>query len=94
MFKVCHISHLFSILHVVPVIRKKICNKDKFMYHYLCLYYCIKYAIYCVRYTHELFIQLTVCNISVVQCMQFTSSYDKECYNEHEFMYHFFCTIA
>ena len=34
----------FSILHVVPVIRKKICNKDEFMYHYFSLYYCIKYA--------------------------------------------------
>ena len=34
--------------------------------------------------------QLTVYNISVVQCMQFTSSYDKECYNEHDVMYHYF----
>ena len=32
--------------------------------------------------------------MSIVQCIQFSSSYDKESYNEHEFMYHDFCTIA
>ena len=53
-----------------------------------------KISYYCVRCTHELFIQLRVYNISVVQCMQFTSSYDKECYNEHDVMYHYFWMIA
>ena len=43
--------------------------------HYICLYYCIKYPVGC---THGLFIQLRVYNISVVQCMQFTSSYEKQ----------------
>ena len=37
---------------------------------------------------------LRVYNISVVQCMQFTSSYDKECYNGHDVMYHYIWTIA
>ena len=32
--------------------------------------------------------------MSIVQCIQFHSSYDEESYNEHEFMYHDFCAIA
>ena len=32
--------------------------------------------------------------MSIVQCMQFTSIYDEESYNEHDFMYHDFYTIA
>ena len=31
--------------------------------------------------------------MSILQCMQFHSSYDEESYNEHEFMYHDFYTI-
>ena len=49
-----------------------------------------KISEYCVRCTHELFIQLRVYDISPVQNMQFTSSYDKECYNEHDVKYHYF----
>ena len=49
-----------------------------------------KISKYCVRSTHELFIQLRVYDISLVQCMQFTSSYDKECYYEHVVMYQYF----
>ena len=41
-----------------------------------------------------MFIQLTVHNMLIVQCMHFHSSYDEESYNEHEFMYHDFYTIA
>ena len=51
-------------------------------------------CLYCVRYTHQLVIQLTVRNMSIVQYMQFRSSYVGESYNEHEFMYHDFYTIA
>ena len=57
-------------------------------------YYSIKYTNIIVRYPHEFFIQLRLYNISVVQCMQFTSSYDKEFYNEHDVMYHYFSTTA
>ena len=36
----------------------------------------------------------SIYDISLVQCMQFMSSYDKECYNEHDVMYHYFSMIA
>ena len=49
-----------------------------------------KISKYCVRCTHELFIPLRIYDISHVQCMQFTSSYDKECSNKHDVMYHYF----
>ena len=51
-------------------------------------------VLYCVRYTCYFFIQVRVCNMSILQCMQFCSSYDEESYNEHEFMYHDFYTIV
>ena len=41
-----------------------------------------------------MFIQLRIYDISCVQCMQFMSSYDKECSNEHDVMYHYFWMIA
>ena len=47
-----------------------------------------------MRCTHELFIQLRVYDISLVQCMQFTFSYDKKYYYEHDVMSHYFRMIA
>ena len=32
--------------------------------------------------------------MSILQCMQFCSSYDEESYNEHKFIYHNFYTIV
>ena len=37
-------SYFTCVLYdIIAVMRKTICHKEEFMYHDICLYYCIKY---------------------------------------------------